>query len=172
MLKHLYRNLYQPPEVLPMYQVELVQVPARFLRHSLDLGASHLCATPPSGRTTFRHPLPVLAPKFGLSMLNLLVGKLAVESTRRPNSSNQRRQMTFNSVPVARNCPLHLSLWGDRTEVEDIHSASALGRRVGDDHALGDIRCLLTYRFAPPCASLSNESSEVGAATPSIIFSP
>ena len=35
--------------------------------------------------------------------------------------------------------PLHGRLWGDRTEAEDINSASALGRRVGDDHALGDI---------------------------------
>jgi hypothetical protein len=83
-----------------------------------------------------------------------------------PNDPDER-------LAVARRIVAELlwGLWGDRTEVEDIHSASALGRRVGDDHALGDIRCLLTYRLAPPCASLSNESSEVGAATPSIIFS-
>jgi hypothetical protein len=43
---------------------------------------------------------------------------------------------------------------------------------VGDDYPTGDVRRLLTYRLAPPCASLTNEPSEVGAATPSIIFSP
>ena len=89
-----------------------------------------------------------------------------------PKDSNQRRQIPLNSASAAFIRPLHLNLCGDRTEAKGINSASALGRRVGDDHALGDIRCLLTYRFAPPCASLSNEFSEVGVATPSIIFSP
>lgn len=88
------------------------------------------------------------------------------------NDPNQQRLITLHSAPAVFESPLHWDLWGDKTEAEDINSASALGRRVGDDYALGDIRCLLTYRLAPPCASLSNESLEVGAATPSIIFSP
>ena len=96
---------------------------------------------------------------------------LSILTTKLANGSNQRRQLASNLALATCNRPLHLNLWGGRTEAEDINSASALGRRVGDDHALGDIRCLLTYRLAPPCASLSNEFSEVGAATPDLIFS-
>lgn len=78
-----------------------------------------------------------------------------------------------NVVAIAPNqiVPLALDYGGTGLRLRSTLT-SELGRRVGDDHALGDIRCLLTYRLAPPCASLSNESSEDGAATPSIIFSP
>ncbi|MEL6383715.1 MAG: hypothetical protein AAFQ89_14920, partial [Cyanobacteria bacterium J06626_18] len=62
--------------------------------------------------------------------------------------TRRRQPQTPNNQPCGGR--VHGRLWGDRTGAEDIDSASALGRRVGDDHALGDIRCLLTYRFALP----------------------
>jgi hypothetical protein len=51
--------------------------------------------------------------------------------------TEMKREDSVPSAPLYR--PLHWGLWGDRTEAEGINSASALGDRVGDDHALGDI---------------------------------
>ncbi len=69
------------------------------------------------------------------------------------NGEVVRRQIISASPPKCLIRPLH-RLYGETELRWRSTLTSGLGRRVGDDHALGDMRCLLTYRLAPPCASL------------------